>query len=123
LAGRIAPEDREAVLSLAGRGHRQLVASCGTADMSERILAHCGLRQCFQALFANRFVFDRGRIAGMRLEVCSGRAKLEVVESLGVDPAGAVAVGRGGRRAAEGLSCHPVASPAGVLDLVRRLGG
>jgi phosphoserine phosphatase len=142
LARRIAEPDREAVRRLQERGHHQLVASCGTADLSERILALCGLRSCFAELFGNSFVFQRGRIAGMRLEVTSGRAKLELVQSLGITPGEAVAVGDGatdrplwewsavpvavgpGARApAAGLSCRRVASPAGVLELVRRLGG
>ncbi len=142
LARRIAAPDREAVRLLHERGHRQLVASCGTADMSERILALGDLRLCFEAVFGNRFVYQQERIAGMRLEVPSGRAKLEIVKSLGVAPEEAVAVGdgatdrplwkwsavpvlvgRGGLAAAGGLSCRQVASPAGVLEVVRRLGG
>jgi phosphoserine phosphatase len=144
LAGRILSKDREALLALKSRGHRLLVVSCGTADLSERILARCGLLPCFEAVLANRFVFREGRIAGMRLEVPSGRAKLEIVESLGIDPAGAVAVGDGGTdlplwqwsavpvvidrsgRAQAGRwpdSYHVVASCAAVLDIVQGLGG
>jgi len=142
LAARILPQERDAVLTLARRGHRLLIASCGTADLSERVLAICGILPCFEALFANRFVFQEGRISGMRLEVPSGRAKLEIVKSLGIDPAGTVAVGDGitdqplwqwsavpvvvgrGRRAALGRGTYRVvASCAGVLDLVVSLGG
>jgi phosphoserine phosphatase len=149
LARRIPPEDREAVLRLKARGHRLLVASCGTADLSERILARCGLRACFEAVYANRFVFDQGRIAGLRLEVPSGKAKLELVESLGIAPDGAVAVGdgitdlplwqwsavpvvvdRSGRAPGRFVRARRwpdtwrvVSSCAAVLDIVRRLGG
>ena len=144
LAERLPPEDREAVLSLKRRGHRLMVASCGTADLSERILARCGLLPCFEAVYANRFVFDQGRIAGLRLEVPSGRAKLEIVKSLGIDPAGAVAVGDGATdlplwqwsavpvvvdrsgRARTGRwpeTYRLVCSCAAVLDIVQGLGG
>jgi len=125
LAERIPAADRAAVRELAARGHRQLVASCGTADLSERILEGCGLRSCFEAVHSNRFLFAEGRIAGLRLEVGSGRAKLELVRGLGVDRAGAVAVavGQGGRRAAGRLPCRFAASSAGVLEVVRSLGG
>jgi phosphoserine phosphatase len=144
LAGRIPAEDREAVLALKRRGHRLLVVSCGTADLSERILERCGLRPCFEAVYANRFVIREGRVAGMKLEVPSGRAKLEIVQSLGIDPAGAVAVGDGATdlllwqwsaasvmvdrdgRAPAGRwppSFRRVASCAAVLDVVRGLGG
>ncbi len=144
LARRIPPADRDAVLGLKARGHRLLVASCGTADLSERILARCGLLPCFEAVYANRLVFERGRIAGLRLEVPSGRAKLEIVESLGIRPESAVAVGDGitdlplwqwsavpvvvdrGRRARAGRwpeAWRVVASCAEVLDIVRELGG
>jgi phosphoserine phosphatase len=144
LAGRISPEDREAVLRLKERGHRLIVASCGTADLSERILARCGLLPSFEALYANRFVFERGRICGLRLEVPSGKAKLEIVKSLGIEPDTAVAVGdgftdlplwqwsavpvvvgRNGRTPAGRWpeSWRTVASCAAVLDIVRELGG
>jgi phosphoserine phosphatase len=144
LAGRISAKEREALLVLKSRGHRLLVVSCGTADLSEGILARCGLLPCFEAVLANRFVFREGRIAGMRLQVPSGRAKLEIVESLGIDPAGAVAVGDGGSdlplwqwsavpvviersgRAPAGRwpqTCRVVASCAAVLDIVQGLGG
>jgi phosphoserine phosphatase len=144
LAGRIPAEDREAVLALKRRGHRLLVVSCGTGDLSERILARCGLLACFDAVLANRFVFREGRIAGMRLEVPSGRAKLELVKSMGIDPADAIAVGDGATdlplwqwaatavvvdrdgRAPAGrwpAAFRRVASCAAVLDVVRGLGG
>jgi phosphoserine phosphatase len=144
LARRIPPRDREAVLRLKARGHRLIVASCGTADLSERILERCGLLPCFEAVYANRFVYERGRISGLRLEVPSGRAKLEIVESLGIEPAGAVAVGdgitdlplwqwsavpvvvdRSGRTPAGRWpgTYRVVASCAAVLDIVRGLGG
>jgi phosphoserine phosphatase len=149
LALRIPPGDIDAALHLKARGHRLIVASCGTADLSERILAYCGLRSCFEAVYANRFVFDQGRIAGLSLEVPSGKAKLELVESLGIEPDSAVAVGDGitdlplwqwsavpvvvdrARRTPPGRAAAPrwpagwrvVGSCAAVLDIVRGLGG
>jgi phosphoserine phosphatase len=142
LAGRISSEDRDALHTLKSRGHRLLVASCGTADLSERILAACGVLSCFEAVHANRFVFRDGLVAGIRLDVPSGLRKRELVESLGIDPARAVTVGdgatdqplwewsgvpvlveRGGRARPGRGSYRVVSSTAEVLDIVTRLGG
>jgi phosphoserine phosphatase len=144
LAGRISPEDRGALQALKSRGHRLLVASCGTADLSERVLAACGVLSCFEKVFSNRFVFQDGLVAGMRLEVPSGTRKRELMESLGIDPTVAVTVGdgatdlplwewsgvpvvvdRGGARHTRfGRGSYQVVpSTAGVLDIVTRLGG
>ena len=133
-----------ALQTLKGRGHRLLVASCGTADLSERILAACGVLSCFERVLSNRFVFRDGLVAGLRLEVPTGTRKRELVESLGVDPAVAVTVGdgatdlplwewsgvpvvvdRGGARHARfgRGSYRVVASTAGVLEIVTGLGG
>jgi phosphoserine phosphatase len=144
LSGRISPRERKAVLRLKARGHRLILASCGTADLSQRILERCGLRPCFEAVYANRFIYDQGRISGLRLEVPSGQAKLEIVKSLGIEPAAAVAVGdgitdlplwrwsavpvvvdRSGRTPAARwpATFRVVGSCAAVLDIVRGLGG
>ena len=144
LAARIPQEDRSALCSLKSRGHRLILCSCGTADLSERILAACGVLPCFEAVFANRFVFQDGLVSGMRLEVPSGRAKRELLQSLGIDPAGTVSVGDGAtdlplwewsavpvvvdRSGAARVRFsrrpyHFVSSSSEVLGIVSRLGG
>jgi phosphoglycolate phosphatase-like HAD superfamily hydrolase len=72
LAGRIPPETRRTIAALEARGHRLIIASCGTADLSERILDASGVLQCFEAVLGNRFVFTRGVIAGMDMSVPFG---------------------------------------------------
>lgn len=144
LAARIGPEDRAALRELAGRGHRLLLASCGTADLSERVLASCGVLGCFETVLANRLLFADGRISGLRLEVPSGQAKLRLMQARGLDPADTVSVGdgatdlplwqwsavpvvmdRGGElRARFGRRpWHFVSGTAEVPGLLRRLGG
>jgi len=144
LASRISPEDRAALRELKDRGHRLIVASCGTADLSERVLASCGVLDCFEAVLANRFVYQEGRIAGMRLEVPSPPSKLQLVRSRGLDPADTVTVGDGatdlplwewsavpvvvdhGGGPPAWLARRPyrfISGSAGVLELVKGLGG
>jgi phosphoserine phosphatase len=144
LAGRIVAEDRDAIVALNSRGHRLIVASCGTADLSERILDACGLLGRFEAVLANRFVFREGRIAGIRLEVPSGLRKRELLESRGIDPSATVSVGDGatdlelwewsavpvvvdrsgvGRSRFGSRPYRFVSSTTGVLEIVTRLGG
>lgn len=95
LALRVPKDTRGCLRELRARGHRLLVASCGTADLSERILRAAGVVHCFEAVVGNRFVFERDRIAGMRLEVPSPAAKLQAVQAMGLDPESTVAVGDG----------------------------
>lgn len=144
LAARIPAEDRDALHELAGRGHRLILASCGTADLSERVLASCGVLACFEAVLANRFVFREGRIQGLRLEVPTGQAKLHLMQSLRLDPADTVSVGDGATdlplwewsavavvvdrsgalRARFGRRpYHFVSGTPAVPELLRRLGG
>jgi phosphoserine phosphatase len=144
LAARIPPEDRAALREQRDRGHRLLVASCGTADLSERVLEACGVRACFEAVLANRFVFREGRVAGLRLEVPSGQSKVQLLESLHLDPADTVSIGDGatdlplwewsavpvvldrtgaGRARFGAKSYHFVSATPGVLELLEQLGG
>jgi phosphoserine phosphatase len=144
LAARISPEDRGALHELAGRGHRLILASCGTADLSERVLASCGVLPCFEAVLANRFHFAQDRISGLRLEVPSGQAKLRLMQSRGLDPADTVSIGDGAtdlplwewsavpvvmdrsgalRSRFARRSYHFVSGTPGVPELLRRLGG
>jgi len=95
LAERISPETRAAIAALRARGHRLIVASCGTLDLAERILSASGILHHFEALLGNRFVFSGGAIAGMSLSLPSPEAKLEAVRSWGLEPESTVAVGDG----------------------------
>lgn len=95
LAGRICEDTRRSLFELRARGHRLLVVSCGTADLSERVLHIAGVLPCFDLLLGNRFLFADGRIAGLRLEVPLPLAKLQAVRAAGLAPESTVAVGDG----------------------------
>ena len=144
LAGRVSATERDAIICLNKRGHRLILASCGTADLSERVLASCGLLSCFEAVLANRFIYKEELISGIRLEVPSGLRKRQLLESRGIDPAATVSIGDGATdlelwewsavpvvvdRSGAGRSrfgrrpYHFVSSTSEVLDLVKGLGG
>jgi len=95
LAERISPETRRTCAALRARGHRLILASCGTLDLAERILRASGILHYFEALLGNRFVFSGGAIAGMSLSLPSAKAKLEAVRTSGLKPESTVAVGDG----------------------------
>ena len=144
LAERISPEARATIAALRARGHRLIVASCGTADLSERILAASGLQQCFEAVLGNRFVLTRGAIAGMDMDVPTAKAKLQAIRSAGLTRESTVAVGdgptdipllkwagipvvvapKGPKRARWApKSCSIIASLPELLDILKRHGG
>jgi len=95
LAASITPSDRNAYRRLAADGHRMVVVSCGTADLSERTLARAGVADCFQSVIGNRFRFACGQIAGMNLDVASPADKLAAVRKLGLVGETTIAVGDG----------------------------
>jgi len=95
LAEKISLASRRTFASLAERGHRLIVSSCGTADLSERILRAAGIRDHFETVLGNRFVFERGVIADLRLDLPSPEAKLAAAQAAGIDPAEAVVIGDG----------------------------
>ncbi len=115
LARKISPETRQAFSALRERGHRLIVSSCGTADLSERILTASGVRGHFESVQGNRFVFQEGAIAGMRLEVPSPQAKLALARASGLDPARTVVVG-------DGPTDFPLLDWAGIPVLIDRDG-
>ena len=144
LAERISPEARAAIAALRAKGHRLIVVSCGTSDLSERILRASGLRECFEAVLGNRFVFTRGAIAGMDMDIPTAKAKLEAIRSAGLARESTVAVGDGptdipllrwagipvviapkGPRAARWApkSCSIIASLSQLPDILERHGG
>jgi phosphoserine phosphatase len=144
LADRISSETRRTFAELQERGHRLIIASCGTADLSERILGAAGVLHHFEALLGNRFVFARGKITGMQLSVPSPRAKLQIVRASGLSAESTVVVGDGptdlpllawagvpvvvapnGARWPPRVrsSCSFITSISQIVDILRRHGG
>lgn len=95
LADKISATDRQALLDLKAAGHRMLVLSCGTADLSERILEAAGLGHCFDAIEGNRFRIENQKIAGMHSRLQNPADKLNYVRRRAIAPEGTLAVGDG----------------------------
>jgi phosphoserine phosphatase len=95
LAAKITKADRSALHTLKHDGHRMLVLSCGTADLSERILEFAGLRDCFECIEGNRFLVDKSRIKGMDLRLPNPQDKLNVMRTQNLSPERTIVVGDG----------------------------
>ena len=95
LAPKISGADRKAYHALADAGYRMVVISCGTVDLSQRVLAAAELADCFGTVVGNRFRFKYGGISGMDLNVLTPEDKVAAARAQGIDPARAVAVGDG----------------------------
>ena len=72
-----------------------IVLSCGTADLSERILEVAGLRDCFRLIEGNRFRFSKDRITGMKFDIPDPDDKLVFVKNLNLSPERTIVVGDG----------------------------
>ena len=95
LADRISFQDRQALARLKSENYRMVVLSCGTADLSERILTHAGLGDCFESIAANRFNISKGLINGMRLHLANPLDKVTWLKKMGICADDAIAVGDG----------------------------
>jgi len=69
LAAKISEADRHMLMQLSKRGHRMIVLSCGTANLSEGTLQKAGLNDCFEFVAGNRFEIKNGQIDGMTLHI------------------------------------------------------
>jgi len=95
LADRISFQDRQALARLKSENYRMVVLSCGTADLSERILTNAGLGDCFESIAANRFNISKGLINGMRLHLANPLDKVTWLKKMGICADDAIAVGDG----------------------------
>ena len=95
LAGKISTADRNMFGKLKADGYDMMVLSCGTADLSERVLTFAGLLDCFSRIAGNRFKFDAGRITGMQLRLPNPEDKLAMIKKLNLSPDRTVVVGDG----------------------------
>jgi phosphoserine phosphatase len=95
LAGTISKADRKVFWKLKADGYDMLVLSCGTADLSERVLTFAGLSDCFSRIAGNRFRFEANRIAGMQLRLPNPEDKLNMINKLNLSPDQTVVVGDG----------------------------
>ena len=95
LAGKISKADRKVFWKLKADGYDMLVLSCGTADLSERVLTFAGLSDCFSRIEGNRFRFEADRIAGMQLQLPNPEDKLNMIKKLNLSPDQTIVVGDG----------------------------
>jgi phosphoserine phosphatase len=95
LAAKISAADRQALHALADQGHRMMVLSCGTVNLSEGTLQKAGLAECFETFAGNRFESQSGKISSMNLHIPNPTDKVRFLVEQGIDPGTSVAVGDG----------------------------
>ena len=95
LAAKISRADRQALRQLADQGHRMIVLSCGTVNLSEITLQKAGLDNCFEIYAGNRFESENGRISAMTLHIPDPENKVRFLAAQNIDPARCLAVGDG----------------------------
>ena len=95
LAQKISTQDRNVFRQLKADGYDMMVLSCGTADLSERVLKFAGLSDCFSRIEGNRFQFDADRIVGMQLRLPNPADKLALIKKLNLSPDKTIVVGDG----------------------------
>ncbi len=72
-----------------------MVLSCGTANLSERVLKFAGLEDCFNLIEGNRFKFHKNRITGMQLRLAHPKDKLHMMSVLNLSPDRTMVIGDG----------------------------
>lgn len=95
LAKKISTEDRKVFWKLKANGYDMMVLSCGTADLSERVLTFAGLLDCFSRIEGNRFQFDKDQIVGMQLRLPNPEDKLTLIKKSNLSPDQTMVVGDG----------------------------
>ena len=95
LAAKISEIDRQTVIELKRQGHAMMVLSCGTADLSERVLKVAGLGDCFDVIEGNRFEMVNDQISGMLYSMDNPENKVKYLQHRGIRPDQTVAVGDG----------------------------
>ncbi|UCF93768.1 MAG: haloacid dehalogenase-like hydrolase [Desulfobacterales bacterium] len=115
LAPRISERDRHALRQLKAAGHNMIVLSCGTADLSQRVLGLAQVASCFQLIEGNRFQIENGRIIGMFLRMPNPEDKLKFLKEQKINPDTAAAIG-------DGYTDVPTLDWAGVAVLMDRSG-
>ena len=95
LAAKIPKKDRPVLWQLKERGHRMVILSCGTWDLSKRILEMAGLSHCFLRIEANRFQIKKDKIYGMDLRMPNPENKLKWIRAQGFCQKKSIVVGDG----------------------------
>lgn len=115
LARKIPKPDRLAVRRLARKGYDMRIISCGTADLSRRVLDFAGLTDCFGSIMANEFQMENDRITGMEFTVLAPADKVSCLKAADIDPRTCVAVG-------DGYTDIPLLDHVGMPVMIDRTG-
>lgn len=115
LAEKISEADRQTLLGLKEDGHTMMVLSCGTVDLSERILKAAGLENCFSMIKGNRFQIENDQIIGMDFHIPNPEDKLKLINEQHIRPENSVVIG-------DGYTDRPLLSWAGIPVLIDRTG-
>ena len=94
-AAKIPKKDRQVLWQLKEQGHRMVIVSCGTWDLSKRILEMAGLSHCFLRIEANRFQIKKDKICGMDLRIPNPEDKLKWIRTQGFCQKKSIVVGDG----------------------------
>ena len=95
LAAKISNRDRQTLRRLKAEGHHMIIVSCGTLDLSERILKIAGVDDCFETIQGNRFRIENNIIMGMDLHILGPEDKLKAIRALGISPKNTIVIGDG----------------------------
>jgi phosphoserine phosphatase len=95
LAAKISAADRKVIRVLKKQAQKMIVLSCGTADLSERVLKMAELDDCFDVIEGNRFTFENSCITGMTYAMNNPEDKIVFLQNNGFSPDNTIAVGDG----------------------------
>jgi phosphoserine phosphatase len=115
LAKKISEEDRQMLLRLQDSGHPMMIVSCGTVDLSERVLKIAGLDTCFRMIKGNRFQIENDHIIGMDFHIPDPEDKLKVMNEKNIRPENSIVIG-------DGYTDRPLLDWAGIPVLIDRTG-
>ena len=115
LAKKISEADRQALLYLKESSHTMMILSCGTVDLSERILKIRGLDTCFSMIKGNRFQIENDKIIGMDFHIQNPEDKLKLIHAQHVQPEDSIVIG-------DGYTDRPLLNWAGIPVLIDRIG-
>ena len=115
LAEKISEANRQMLLRLQEDGHSMMIVSCGTVDLSERVLKIAGLGTCFLMIKGNRFQVENNHIIGMDFHIPNPEDKLKVMSEKNIRPENSIVIG-------DGYTDCPLLDWAGIPILIDRTG-
>ena len=115
LAKKISEADRQALLYLKECDHTMLIVSCGTVDLSERVLKIAGVDTCFHMMQGNRFQIENDHITGMDFHIPNPEDKLKLIKAQYIRPENSIVIG-------DGYTDRPLLDWAGIPVLIDRKG-